>query len=230
MVKDAPVGTRLLDHAFYWMNFAGKADQKNPEHPVVGSQVWTNSSLATSAKELDIAISPSHLLDPSISKTGVAFSLGLELMKVSSTGSVTLKSRDPKDAPVIKLNHLTAEEDMQRMVECFRLARKLAKTEPLKSLIVEEIYPGPSVGDSDAEIRDALAKGVSTLQHPCATTPMGLPDDPDALVDNQGRMYGFEGLRIVDASIFPEIPLINLNPTVIMMAEKIADQIRGRHA
>lgn len=59
---------------------------------------------------------------------------------------------------------------------------------------------------------------------------MGLPDDPDALVDNQGRMYGFEGLRIVDASIFPEIPLINLNPTVIMMAEKIADQIRGRHA
>ncbi|EMD1227493.1 hypothetical protein WDV25_004047 [Salmonella enterica] len=73
-------------------------------------------------------------------------------------------------------------------------------------------------------------KASAPCQHPCATTPMGLPDDPDALVDNQGRMYGFEGLRIVDASIFPEIPLINLNPTVIMMAEKIADQIRGRHA
>lgn len=230
LVKDAPVGTQLLDHAFYWMNFAGKPELKGKEHPVVGSQIWTHSSLAGSPAEMDIAISPSHLLDPSISKTGVAFSLGLELMKVSSTGSVKLKSRDPKDAPVIHLNHLTSEDDMSRMVECFRLARKLAQTEPLKSLIVEEIYPGPTVGDSNAEIRDALAKGVSTLQHPCATARMGLADDPLAVVDEQGKVHGLERLRIVDASIFPEIPLINLNPNVIMMAEKIADQMRGRNA
>lgn len=230
LVKDAPVGTRLLDHAFFWMNFAGKPELKGQDHPVIGAQVWTHSSLAKSAKELDIAISPSHLLDPSISKTGVAFSLGLELMKVSSTGTVTLQSRDPKDAPIIKLNHLTSEEDMQRMVECFRLARKLAQTEPLKSLIVEEIYPGPKVGNGVEEIRDALAKGVGTLQHPCSTAPMGPPNDPNAVVDADGNVYGVEKLRIVDASIFPEIPLINLNPNVIMMAEKIADRIRGKQA
>ncbi|OLF52902.1 GMC family oxidoreductase [Pseudomonas chlororaphis] len=230
LVKDAPVGTQLLDHAFYWMNFAARAELKGKEHPVVGAQVWTHSSFASSARELDIAVSPSHLLDPAISKTGVAFSLGLELMKVKSTGTVKLKSRDPKEAPVIQFNHLSDKDDMRRMVECFRLARKLARTEPLKSLIVEEIYPGPSVGDSDAQISEALAKGVGTLQHPCATARMGLASDPLAVVDGEGRVHGLEGLRIVDASIFPEIPLINLNPNVIMMAEKISDRIRGEEA
>lgn len=227
VVKDAAVGTQLKDHVFFWINFAGKPELKNQEHPVVGAQVWTNSSFARTEKALDIGISPSHLLDPSISKTGVAFSLGLELMEVSSTGSVKLTSRDPHDAPEIRLNHLTTDEDMKRMVECFRLARTLAQTEPLKSLIVEEIYPGLSVGDNDAEIKESLAEGASTLQHPCSTAPMGSPDDPNAVVDANGSVYGVEGLRVVDASIFPEIPLINLNPNVIMMAEKIADHIRG---
>lgn len=227
VIKNAPVGTRLLDHAFYWMNFSGHPDLKDAEHPVVGSQLWTNSTYSGSEGALDIAISPSHLLDPDISNTGVAFSLGLELMEISSVGHIKLHSRDPKDAPIISLNHLTSEDDMQRMVECFRIARKLARTEPLKSLIVEEIYPGPAVGDSDVEIREALAKGVSTLQHPCSTAPMGVPGDPYAVVNENGIVYGIEGVRVVDASIFPEIPLINLNPNVIMMAEKIAAQIRG---
>ncbi|MEO6920992.1 MAG: GMC oxidoreductase, partial [Collimonas sp.] len=226
LVKDAPVGTRLLDHAFYWMNFSGKEELKGLDHPVVGSQLWTNSSYASSDKELDIGISPSHLLDPASSPTGVAFSLGLELMHCTSHGRIRLKSRDPNDAPIIELNHLTTEDDMNRMVECFRKARKLAATEPLKSMIVEEMYPGPSIDDSDEQIRAALAKGVGTLQHPCSTAPMGLPDDPRAVVDEQARVYGVEGLRIIDASIFPEIPLINLNPTVIMMAEKLSDAIK----
>ncbi|QTD35774.1 GMC family oxidoreductase [Pseudomonas fluorescens] len=226
LVRDAPVGTRLLDHAFYWMNFSGLETLKGQEHPVVGAQLWTHSSFAGSDKELDIGISPSHLLDPAISRTGVAFSLGLELMHCTSTGRIRLNSRDPADAPVIELNHLTTEDDMNRMVECFRLARKLANTEPLKSLIVEELYPGPSVDDSDEQIRAALAKGVGTLQHPCSTAPMGLPTDPVAVVDEQGRVYGVQGLRVIDASIFPEIPLINLNPTVIMMAEKLSDTLK----
>lgn len=223
LVLDAPVGTRLLDHAFYWMNFSGKPELKGQEHPVVGAQFWTNSSYASSAAELDICISPSHLLDPASSPTGVAFSLGLELMHCTSEGRLRLKSRNPLDAPIIELNHLTSEDDMRRMVECFRLARALARTEPLKSLIVKEIYPGAAVGDSDEEIRRALAQGVGTLQHPCATAAMGLVDDPRAVVDEQGRVHGLQGLRVIDASILPEIPLINLNPTVIMMAEKLAD-------
>lgn len=226
VVKDAPVGTHVLDHAFFWMNFSAKAELKGQEHPVVGSQWWTNSSYASSDRELDIGISPSHLLDPASSPTGVAFSLGLELMHCTSQGRIRLKSRDPHEAPLIELNHLSTEDEMRRMVECFRLARKLAATEPLKSMIVDELFPGPSTDDSEQQIRSALAAGVGTLQHPCASAPMGLPDDARAVVDEQGRVHGVGGLRIIDASIIPEIPLINLNPTVIMMAEKLADVIK----
>ena len=146
VVKEAPVGERLRDHAFYWINFAGKAELKGHEHPVVAAQIWTNSSFAKSAREMDIAISPSHLLPADLSPTGVAFSLGLELMHCSSTGYIRLKSRDPHDAPEIALNHLTTEDDMRRMVECFRLARLLADMPPLRQLIEYEISPGPRSG------------------------------------------------------------------------------------
>lgn len=227
VVKEAPVGERLRDHAFYWINFAGKAELKGHEHPVVAAQIWTNSSFAKSAREMDIAISPSHLLPADLSPTGVAFSLGLELMHCSSTGYIRLKSRDPHDAPEIALNHLTTEDDMRRMVECFRLARLLADMPPLRQLIEYEISPGASVGDDESDIRQALAQGVSTLQHPCSTAPMGPPDDPYAVVDENGCLYGLHDLRVIDASILPEIPLINLNPTIIMMAEKLADALRN---
>jgi len=229
VVKDAPVGVELLDHAFYWMNYAGSKELVGQEHPVVAAQLWTNSSYSDSPGRMDIGISPSIILPGSMSKTGVTVTMGLELMECTSTGSVRITSKDPKAHPEIVLNHLTSEDDMKRMVECFRISRKLTRTEPLKSLIVEEIYPGPDVKDEDeAAIRKALLEGVSTLQHPCATARMGLPDDPLSVVDEQGRVHGIKGLRIVDASIFPHIPLINLNPTVIMVAEKISDKIRGK--
>ncbi|TFZ45020.1 glucose-methanol-choline oxidoreductase [Stenotrophomonas maltophilia] len=228
VLKDAPVGTGLLDHVFYWLNYAGPPELTgiDLEHPVVAAMLWTHSSLASSDRDLDIGISPSHLLDPGLSSTGVAFSLGLELMDARSRGVVKLTSRDPAEKPYIRFNHLTDPLDMQRMIEAFRIARRLAATDPLKSLIVNEIYPGPSVGDSDDEIADSLARGAMTLQHPSGTVRMGTADDPDAVVDGSGRVHGIRGLRVVDASIFPVIPSINLNPTVIMVAEKIADEMR----
>jgi choline dehydrogenase len=229
VLKDAPVGTGLLDHVFFWINYAGLPGTNglDHQHPVVAAMLWTHSSLASSEHDLDIGISPSHLLDPSISPTGVAFSLGLELMNATSRGVVRLTSRDPAAPPYIRFNHLEDPDDMRRMVEAFRIARRLAATDPLKRLIVEEIYPGPQVGDSDSEIALALARGAMTLQHPSCTVRMGRVDDADAVVDGCGRVHGVHGLRVVDASIFPVIPSINLNPTVIMLAEKIADGMRS---
>ncbi|QNK64049.1 GMC family oxidoreductase N-terminal domain-containing protein [Pedobacter sp. PAMC26386] len=225
LVLNAPVGKRLLDHPFYWMNFAAVPEKNTEIHPVVGAQLWTNSSRATSAEEMDIAISPSHLVDPSLSPTGSLFTLGLELMNCVSEGSFKLASKDPAVMPLIDFQHLTAEDDMLRMIECFKLARKMVGVAPLKDFFHSELYPGKQV-QTDAEIRKALLSGVSTLQHPCSTIPMGKEGTKNAVVDEQGRVYGLKNLRVVDASIFPEIPLINLNPTVIMTAEKIADQIK----
>ncbi len=226
VVKEAPVGKRMLDHPFYWMNFAADPAKNTESHPVVAAQLWTNSSRASSPAELDIAISPSHLTDPSQSPTGSVFTLGLELMYCVSVGSFKIADRNPGSKPLIDFRHLTAEEDMKRMIECFRLARKLVQTEPLKSFYHSELYPGATV-ESDEEIRKALLSGVSTLQHPCSTAPMGKEGSAYVVTDENGNVYGLENLRIVDASIFPEIPLINLNPTVIMTAEKIADHIKS---
>ncbi|WP_342705536.1 GMC family oxidoreductase N-terminal domain-containing protein [Burkholderia arboris] len=226
VLKDAPVGTALLDHVFFWINYAGKPELKGRQHPVVAAQLWTRSAHAERPEDLDIGISPSHLLDAGSSPTGVIFSLGLELMFARSTGFVKLRSTDPTAKPHIRFNHLTNDGDMQRMVAAFRLARQLAQTEPLKSLIVEELYPGPLVGDSEVDIVEALESGAMTLQHPCCTCRMGQPEDPLAVVDASGRVHGIAALRVVDASIMPDIPQINLNPTVIMMAEKLADEMR----
>ncbi len=225
VLLDAPVGKRLLDHAFFWMNFASYPDKNTEQHPVVAAQLWTNSTLAGSDRELDIAISPSHLVDPSLSPTKSIFTLGLELMNCKSEGSLKLRSKDPNDKPIIDFCHLTHEDDMLRMIECFKIARKLTETEPLKSFCAKEIYPGDEV-QTDAEIRKALLSGVSTLQHPCSTVPMGIKDNGFSIVDEEGRLHHMKNIRVIDASIFPEIPLINLNPQVIMMAEKIADQIK----
>lgn len=96
------------------------------------------------------------------------------------------------------------------MVKCFRIARKLARTAPLGCLIGEKVYPGP-VANSDAENRKDLAKGVSTLQHPCTTASYW-----------ECLAIQIEGVPVVNASILQEIRLINLNPNVIMMAEKQA--------
>ncbi|BEO21320.1 glucose-methanol-choline oxidoreductase (plasmid) [Serratia marcescens] len=228
VIRDAPVGVALLDHPYFCMNYAASETLLGQEHPVVAAQLWTHSSYSDSPKRMDIGISPAIFMPGSMSKTGITTTLGLELMESTSQGSVTISSRAPESPPVITLNHLTTEEDMKRMVECFRIARKLAKTAPLKHLIVEEITPGPEISDDDEQaIRKALLENVTTLQHPSATARMGLPDDPLAVVDEQGRVHGIAGLRIVDASILPHIPLINLNPTIIMIAEKIADNIRG---
>lgn len=230
VLQNAPVGVALMDHVFFWINYAGTPELKGQEHPVVAAQLWTRSEHAERAEDLDIGISPSHLLDASASPTGVIFSLGLELMLARSTGFVKLRDRDPAAKPRIRFNHLTDASDMRRMVTAFRLARRLAATEPLKSLIVQELYPGPGVGDSEAEVIDALERGAMTLQHPCGTCRMGLPDDPLAVVDASGCVHGFTALRVIDASIMPDIPQINLNPTVIMMAEKLADEIRVARA
>ncbi|MDC8107175.1 GMC family oxidoreductase N-terminal domain-containing protein [Chryseobacterium sp. B21-037] len=227
VVLDAPVGKRLLDHPFYWMNFAAVPEKNTRIHPVVGSQLWTNSTRASSKNELDIAISPSHLVDPSTSPTKSIFTLGLELMNCQSEGSVKLASKNPADMPIIDFRHLTSEEDMLRMIECFKIARKMVTVSPLKEFYHSEIYPGSDV-QSDEQIRKALLSGVSTLQHPCSTVPMGKEGGENSVVDAEGRLYGIQNLRVVDASIFPEIPLINLNPQVIMVAEKIADKIKGK--
>jgi choline dehydrogenase len=133
---------------------------------------------------------------------------------------VRLRSRDPREQPEIDCNFLAEARDARRLLEGVRLARRIARYPALARFIELEIMPGDAVGDD--QLADAIASNLASYGHPTATAPMGGPDDPWSVVDSHGGVRGIDGLRVVDASVIPVVPSVALNPTTIMIAERIA--------
>ena len=146
-----------------------------------------------------------------------------------STGYVRSKSADPFDHPVIQPNYLTAESDRQVLLAGMKLARRLLASRPLGKYYDREEFPG-SQAQSDADLLAAAKQRGTTTFHLMGTCRMAPHTDPTAVVDDQLRVRGLESLRVVDASIMPTMPSANLNASVLMIAEKAADMIRGRAA
>ncbi|MEV0908006.1 GMC family oxidoreductase [Streptomyces hokutonensis] len=224
VVADLPVGRRLQDHPFFHTLFA-----LAPEHQSMTSahaaHLWWASSEAQ-AGELDLSIAAVHLLDGSFSPTGGAIALASAVTRPESRGSLRLASRDPHDAPVIDNNYLATARDRSRMLEAVRLVRRLARTSPLVGAVAAELVPGDAV-HSDEELETAIATGIATYGHPTSTAPMGGPWDEWAVVDETGAVNGLTGLRVIDASIIPEVPSTVTNATTIMIAEHIARRVYG---
>lgn len=147
------------------------------------------------------------------------------LLHPESRGSVSLRSADPFDKPVIRHNHLTAQKDVETLREGVRRARELFMAEPLKSMSRGEFMPGPDV-TSDEAIDAYNRDTASTIFHPTSTCRMGI--DERAVVDGQLRVNGVAGLRVVDASVMPTVPGGHTNAPTIMIAVKAADMILGR--
>ncbi|MFJ2540261.1 MULTISPECIES: GMC oxidoreductase [unclassified Pseudomonas] len=220
LVADLPVGQRLIDHPFYYNAYAARADLIGRQSPVIGAKLWTSSRRAEK-DELDLHITATHLFPHDQSPTHVGFVLAVALTRPQSRGSVTLASRDPLVAPSIDLNFLADPEDRQRLLEGIRLARKIGATAPLNAFIHSELNPGPST-ESDEALLASVRASLDTYHHPTSTAPMGRPGDSHAVVDLQAQVIGLQGLRVVDASIFPDVPSVATNITVIAVAEKIA--------
>ena len=149
------------------------------------------------------------------------------MVKQDSRGEVTLNSSDPFDPPKILLNLFKEQSDVDRMIRGIRAIRKIYNSEPLKSLIEDEISPGEEV-QSDADLEALIRHTGAITLHPVGTCKMGLDTDPMAVVDAELKVHGVEGLRVIDASIMPDVPGGNTNAPTIMIAEKAADMIRGR--
>lgn len=218
VVADLPVGENLVDHPFYYNAYAARPDVIGNQSPVIGAKLWTHSSQAEPG-ELDLHITATHLFPHDQSPTGVGFVLAVALTRPQSTGRVWLESRDPAAAPHIDLNFLAQESDRVRLLEGVKLARKIGQTAPLSTLIHSELAPA---ADSDEAILASMAATLDTYHHPTSSAPMGKADDPKAVVDLQGRVHGVHGLRVVDASIFPDVPSVATNVTTIATAEHIA--------
>ncbi|KOC90871.1 choline dehydrogenase [Winslowiella iniecta] len=146
-------------------------------------------------------------------------------MRSMSRGRIKLKSKDPYDAPSIFFNYMSEARDWQEFRSAVRLTREIMRQPALAEYCGEEIQPGIEV-QSDEQIDAFIREHAETAYHPCGSCAMG--SDEMAVVDAEGRVHGMQQLRVVDASIMPQIVTGNLNAPTVMLAEKISDAIRGK--
>jgi choline dehydrogenase len=136
-------------------------------------------------------------------------------------GSLRIKSADPREHPALRFNYLSTQNDRREWVEAIHVARSILGQPAFAEYDAGELSPGPSV-QADEEILDWVARDAETALHPSCTCAMGTVVDPGTM-----RVYGLEGIRVVDASVFPLVPNGNIYAPVMMVAEKAADLIRG---
>jgi len=222
VLQDAPVGERLKEHPFYY-NVYALTPEARAMTPVAGAIIWTGSSEAR-PDELDLHISGTHIFDRALSPTGGAIVLACAVTLPKSNGSIRLASRDPRAMPQIRFNFFEDPSDLRRMKEAVRLSRRIGRTAPFSDMIALEMAPGAEVAD-DAALERAIIAQVDGYSHPTSTVPMGSARDPGAVVDFAGAVRGVEGLRVVDASIMPDIISAPTNVTTIMMAEAISRKL-----
>ncbi|KAK7628890.1 choline dehydrogenase [Phyllosticta paracitricarpa] len=143
----------------------------------------------------------------------------------TSRGNVTLASADTKDLPLVNPNWLTTQSDRELAVAMYRRMREIWNT-PVMQQVVKgpEYFPGPQV-DTDEEILETIKESLTTVWHASCTCKMSKQGDPMGVIDNKARVFGVQGLRVVDASSFPSLPPGHPQSTVYMLAEKIAAEI-----
>lgn len=158
---------------------------------------------------------------------GHGFQAHVSPMRSKSRGSITLRSADPHEKPVIRFNYMTHPDDWTEMRAGVRLTREIFAQPAFEPFCGAEIAPGADIisdEDIDAFIREKVESGY----HPCGTCKIGDAADNMAVVDSELRVIGVEGLRVVDSSVMPSITTGNLNAPTLMIGEKGADHILGK--
>jgi len=153
--------------------------------------------------------------------------IGIRQHRPDSHGVVRARSSDAFDAPIIRPNYLSAEQDCRVVVSALKFARSLFRSEDMGRYVLDEEMPGNAVRTDDEILDYARGFGGSSY-HLIGTARMGPRTDPTTVVDDHLRVHGTEGLRVIDASIMPTMPSANTMAATMMVAEKGADLIRGR--
>jgi choline dehydrogenase len=250
VVHDLPgVGENLQDHLELYLQYACKEPVSlYPalqwwNQPAIGAQwLFTGTGLGASNQfeaggfirtraEFEWPNIQYHFLPVAINYNGSnavkehGFQAHMGSMRSPSRGRIQVKSKDPRQHPSILFNYMSSEQDWQEFRDGIRITREIMAQSALDPFRGRELSPGKEV-QSDAELDAFIREHAETAFHPSCSCKMG--SDEMAVVDGQGRVHGMQGLRVVDASIMPLITTGNLNAPTIMMAEKIADKIRGR--
>jgi choline dehydrogenase-like flavoprotein len=223
VVLDRPgVGANLTEHPLMPNVFEATSPPRSGD-PVFQAMLTAASSTADGVYDLHVF----PLFNPPEVQGGPPVVVTLtSVMTPRSRGTVRLRSSDPRDAPRIDLGLLNDPDDMARMLDAIRIARRLAAIEPLRGLLGDALMPGADASDDDA-LAAAVRSACEIYHHPVGTCRMGTADDPDAVVDSRGAVHGIRGLSVIDASIMPTIPAANTNVPTIMIAERCAAWLRG---
>jgi choline dehydrogenase len=197
------------------VNQGGGFVRSSPNEPRVNLQLYFSPVSYTKSP-----LSERKLLNPDPFS---AFLLSFNSCRPTSRGQLQIRSSDPLQYPSIQPNYLSTAHDIAEARAGNRMLRALAQTSPLADIITEELVPGTHL-QSDDELLDDFRKRADTVYHPTSTCMMG-PDPATSVVDARLRVHGVQGLRVVDASIFPTITSGNINAPTVMVAEKGAAMI-----
>ncbi len=225
VVSDLPgVGQNLQDHVL--LPIVYKSKQVLPEPTFIaeaGLFVTTRPGLEAASPDLQFHFSAgiSKITLPDYPVEGSTFVFVPILAKPQSRGTITLRSANPVDPPVINPHYLECDTDLEVFMSAIELSRHLAQTSAFSAFNDGEVAPGLS--KTEAELKEYIRTHCSTVWHPVGTCKMGR--DALAVVDPQLRVYGVDGLRVADASIMPIITSGNTNAACVMIGEKVADMI-----
>ena len=154
------------------------------------------------------------------------FTMSVCQLRPESRGYVRIQSTDPLVPPKMFANYLATQYDRDTSVAAVNFARKMAQTEPLRSLITREVKPNNP--KSDEEVLEFCRNNGATIFHPTGTCQMGTDSNPMAVLDSSLKVRGVQGLRVVDCSAMPTVPSGNTNWPAVMLAERAADLILGK--
>jgi choline dehydrogenase len=143
-----------------------------------------------------------------------------------SKGWIKLASGNPADKPLVNPNYLGARSDLDRLVQSVKLSRDIFATKAFSEWMDEELLPGPEV-KTDADLVEFVRKRADSYHHQSGSCKMG--SDEMAVIDPQLKVYGVEGVRVADASVFPQVPSGNCHSGILMVGEKCADMIKREH-
>lgn len=197
------------------VNQGGGFVRSEPDQPRANLQLYFSPVSYTKSP-----LSERKLLNPDPFS---AFLLSFNSCRPTSRGHLHIVSPDPFTYPAIQPNYLATPHDVAEARTGIRLLRALAQTAPLADIITEELVPGAHL-QSDDELLEDFRNRADTVYHPSSTCMMG-PDAATSVVDARLRVHGIDGLRVVDASIFPNITSGNINAPTAMVAEKGAAMI-----
>jgi len=198
---------------------------------IASSNIWEAGGLIRSNDEVPYANLQYHFGPVGVDYEGTkikldqAFSLHIDQLRPTSRGHIHLKSDNPREKPAMHFNYMSTEHDQREAVEGIRKARELVAQPAFDAYRGDEIHPGADA-TTDKDLLDFARSVATTDFHPSCTCRMG--NDALAVVDEEMRVHGIEGLRVVDASVMPQITSANLNAPTQMIAARAADFIRGR--